>query len=182
MDAAHVFVINDTQVGKYDKTTHRLVARGAGPAPGLLIHLDGGVVVGDKLYCAHSNYPGLPMTSSVEIWDTSTMKHAGSHSFGIHAGSLTWLDRYDGFWWAVFGNYSRVFGPSQQPYGNTRWTVLEKLDDSWRIISSWIFPEAVLRRVEPMSVSGGSWGPDGLLYCTGHDAPEFYVLKLPAAG
>ena len=23
-----------------------------------------------------------------------------------------------------------------------------------------------------MSNSGGSWGPDGLLYCTGHDHPE----------
>ena len=33
-----------------------------------------------------------------------------------------------------------------------------------------------------MSISGGSWGPDGLLYCTGHDHPELYALRLPQAG
>jgi hypothetical protein len=33
-----------------------------------------------------------------------------------------------------------------------------------------------------MSVSGGSWGPDGLLYVTGHDHPEVYAVRLPKAG
>jgi len=33
-----------------------------------------------------------------------------------------------------------------------------------------------------MSISGGSWGPDGLLYVTGHDHSEVYALKLPSAG
>lgn len=33
-----------------------------------------------------------------------------------------------------------------------------------------------------MSNSGGSFGPDGWLYVTGHDASEIYVLKLPSAG
>ena len=33
-----------------------------------------------------------------------------------------------------------------------------------------------------MSNSGGSFGPDGWLYITGHDASEVYVLKLPSAG
>jgi hypothetical protein len=33
-----------------------------------------------------------------------------------------------------------------------------------------------------MSSSGGSWGDDGLLYVTGHDAKEMYVLRLPARG
>jgi hypothetical protein len=182
VDAAHVYVVADTQVAKYDKKTHELIARAGGPPGGTLVHLDSGVVVGDKLYCAHSNYPQLPMTSSIEIWDTATMKHAGSHSFGIQSGSLTWIDRHDGAWWAVFANYSRVFGPSQQAYGNTYWTTMVKLDDSWRGLAGWVFPPEVLRRAEPMSVSGGSWGPDGLLYCTGHDAAETYVLRLPAAG
>jgi hypothetical protein len=40
----------------------------------------------------------------------------------------------------------------------------------------------VLKRAEPMSISGGSWGPDGLLYVTGHDHPEVYALRLPQAG
>ena len=33
-----------------------------------------------------------------------------------------------------------------------------------------------------MSNSGGSWGPDGLLYISGHDLPEEYVLQVPQAG
>ena len=33
-----------------------------------------------------------------------------------------------------------------------------------------------------MSISGGTWGDDGLLYVTGHDLPEVYALKIPQAG
>jgi hypothetical protein len=33
-----------------------------------------------------------------------------------------------------------------------------------------------------MSISGGSWGPDGLLYVTGHDNSEVYAVRLPKAG
>ena len=33
-----------------------------------------------------------------------------------------------------------------------------------------------------MSNSGGSWGPDGFLYLTGHDPAELYRMRLPKAG
>lgn len=33
-----------------------------------------------------------------------------------------------------------------------------------------------------MSNSGGSWGPDGFLYVTGHDLPEIYKIKIPKIG
>jgi hypothetical protein len=29
---------------------------------------------------------------------------------------------------------------------------------------------------------GGAWGPGGNLFCTGHNAAELYVLKIPAQG
>ena len=29
---------------------------------------------------------------------------------------------------------------------------------------------------------GGRFAPDGLLYATGHDLPEMYVLRLPSGG
>lgn len=182
VDADHFYAVTDRAIGKYDKKSGKLVGRWEGPKDGPIIHLDSAVVVEGKLYAAHSNYPGLPMTSSVEIWDTAAMQHVGTHSFGIQWGSLTWIDRYDGFWWAVFANYSRVFGPMPVPYGNTYWTALVKFDDSWQWREAWTFPEKVLKRAEPMSISGGSWGPDELLYCTGHDHPEVYVLRLPKAG
>ena len=33
-----------------------------------------------------------------------------------------------------------------------------------------------------MSNSGGSWGPDGKLYITGHDNTELYAMELPKMG
>jgi hypothetical protein len=40
----------------------------------------------------------------------------------------------------------------------------------------------VLERMKPMSMSGGAWGDDGLLYATGHDHTELYALRVPAQG
>lgn len=182
VDAGFVYPVSDRGIGKHEKATGRLVAQWEGPRDGPVIHLDSGVVLEGRLHAAHSNYPQEPMTSSVEIWDVARMEHIGTHSFGIQWGSLTWVDRHDGAWWAVFANYSRVFGPSQRPYGNTWWTTLVRMDEGWRPEQAWIFPQPVLRRAEPMSISGGSWGPDGLLWCTGHDHPEVYALRLPRAG
>ncbi len=182
VDGKHFYAIDNTTIGKYDKSTGKLVAKWQGDKEYPAIHFDGGVIVDGKLYLPHSNYPQSPMTSSVEIFDAATLKPVGTHSFGVNMGSLTWVDRHDGFWWAVFANYSRVFGTSQQPYGNSYWTVFVKMDDNWKVQQSWIFPNGVIKRSEPMSISGGSWGPDGRLYVSGHDHPEVYVMRLPKMG
>ena len=50
-------------------------------------HLNSGVVIGNRLYCAHSNYPKYPMASSIEIFDVKTLRHIDSISFGIDTGS-----------------------------------------------------------------------------------------------
>ena len=102
-----IYVISNRQVGKYDKKTHAFAGNWTGEEDGPIIHLNGGTVIDGKLYCAHSNYPKIPMASSVEIWDTQTLKHIGNHSFGIHWGSCTWVDRYDGFWWVGFAQYEK---------------------------------------------------------------------------
>ena len=49
-------------------------------------------------------------------------------------------------------------------------------------MQSWIFPRKVYQRFGRMSNSGGSWGPDSLLYCSGHDESELYVMRLPNMG
>jgi hypothetical protein len=181
VDAQYFYAVTDRGIGKYDKKTGAPVAKWEGPKDGPFIHLDSGVIVDGKLYAAHSNYPAEPMTSSVEIYDAATLKPIGTHSFGVMWGSLTWIDRHDDAWWAVFANYSRVFGLSLKPYRNSYWTTLVKFDDKWQWQQGWIFPSSIIRRSEPMSVSGGSWGPDGLLYVTGHDHPEVYAVRLPRA-
>jgi hypothetical protein len=46
----------------------------------------------------------------------------------------------------------------------------------------WTFPDAVITQWGTMSSSGGSWGPDGLLYTTGHDGSRAYVLDVDDSG
>lgn len=181
VDEKHVYAIASRAIGKYDKNTGALLKRWEASDEEPLIHLDSGVVVDDKLYCAHSNFPGLPMTSSVEIWDCETLRHVDSHSFGIAWGSCTWIDRYDEHWWAVFAHYQDG-QKGGHPGRDNSWTVLLKFDDTWRPLESWVFPPEIVKRFERHSCSGGSWRADGLLYCTGHDAAEVYAMRLPKAG
>ena len=170
--------INTKSIGKYHKKTGEFIAAWKDTS-NQIIHFDGGVIVNEKLYCAHSNYPGIPMTSSIEIFDKKNLEHTGTHSFGIKFGSCTWADYYNGYWWVCFANYDK-FEPIFSK--NNRWTVLVKFDENWNELESWTFPEAILQEFKPMSCSGGSWGPDGNLYVTGHDSTRIYVMQLPEMG
>ena len=179
VDAGYFYPVATTSIAKHDKNTGEKVAEWkAGESSGI-IHLDSGVIVDGKLYASHSNYPGIPMASSVEVWDAETLEHIESHSFGIRWGSFTWLDRHNDSWWAGFANYDRFLESTGR---NHRWTTIIKLDDDWNAIESWILPGQVLERIKPMSNSGGSWGPDDYLYLTGHDRAEVYKMSLPESG
>ncbi len=179
VDEHFFYVINNSTIGKFTKDDGKLVTTWDGASEGIK-HLNSGVVIKGKLYCANSNYPEIPMASSVEIFDVNTMKHIGNHSFGIaEHGSLTWIDQKDGFWWIGFAHYS---GKEASEGRDVRWTSLVKFDLQWRQIESWIFPKNIVELFTPKSNSGGAWGNDGLLYCTGHDRPELYVMKLPKSG
>jgi hypothetical protein len=57
-----------------------------------------------------------------------------------------------------------------------------KFDDNWQWQEAWVLPAKLIPKFGVMSNSGGSWGPDGLLYLSGHDPAEVYVMKLPEAG
>lgn len=178
VDAKFVYAINSRAIEKLDKNTGEFVAEW-NETTGRLNHFDGGVVVNDKLYCAHSNYPRIPMTSSIEIFDTKDLTHIGSHSFGIKYGSCTWADFHDNSWWVCFAHYDKF--QEELTYDN-RWSVLVKFDKNWQEQESWIFPDNVLAEFKPMSCSGGSWGPDGNIYVTGHDSAKVYVLQIPEMG
>jgi hypothetical protein len=182
VDDRSFYAINNRAIAKHDKKTGDRVAEWKGPSDGPIVHLDSGVVVDGKLYAAHSNYPGWPMVSSVEIWDAGTLRHVDSHSFGIDRGSLTWLDFHDGIWWGAFANYNRLFGGSPSASGNNRNTQIVRFDAEWRVAEAWVLPEKLLEKFGDMSNSGGSWGPDGRLWITGHDKAEAYGVTLPEAG
>jgi len=178
-DEDHIYAVTNRAIGKYDKETGERVGGWEGPEDGPIVHLNDGVVIDGRLYATHSNYPDVPMLSSVEIFDPETMEHMDSHSFGFRPGSATWVDRKDGFWWVGFANYE---GRGGAPGRGPAWTRVVKFDDGWREVESFAFPPEVVERFGTRSNSGGGWGPDGFLYATGHDLPELYVLRLPDQG
>jgi hypothetical protein len=178
VDANYFYTINSRGIAKHDKENGSMVLSWK-DTTGKIIHLDGGVIIGDKLFCAHSNYPGIPMTSSIEIFSAKDLKHTGSHSFGIKYGSCTWADYHDNSWWVCFAHYDQFRNDLNK---GSESTVLVRFDSAWNEKESWTFPPEIVSEIRPMSVSGGSWGPDNKLYVTGHDSAEVYIMKLPRSG
>ncbi|MFF5290037.1 hypothetical protein [Paractinoplanes globisporus] len=182
VDKKNFYAVDNRNVTKHDRASGEPLLQFVSDSAGPIIHMDSGVVVGGKLYTAHSNYDASPMAGSIEVYDTRTMRHVETHSLGIDRGSLTWIDRHDGAWWAGFANYDIVPDGQTEPYGQTYNTQVVKMDDHFQIVEAWTIPKTILDRFKPMSNSGGSWGPDGRLWLTGHDLGEAYVMTLPAAG
>jgi hypothetical protein len=179
VDSEFFYGIGNFVITKHRKSTGERVAEWVGQKGGPIIHLNGGYVSDGKLILAHSNFPQLPMASSLEIHDTATLAHVATRSLGIRLGSLTWAEPRDGFWWACFANYN---AQGTTPGFDNRWTFLGKFDDKWQMLESWLFPPQMIAAWGKNSSSGGSWGDDGLLYVTGHDEKELYVVRLPQSG
>lgn len=179
VDEAFFYGIGNFMVVKHRKDTGERVAESIGLRGGPFVHLNGGYAKEGKLFLAHSNFPQLPMASSFEIFDTASLEHLESHSFGIRLGSLTWVERHEGVWWACYANYN---DKGTTPGFDNRWTYLSTFDDNWQELESWLFPPQVVESWGKSSCSGGSWGEDGLLYITGHDEKELYVLRPPDKG
>ena len=179
VDEQHLYAIDNHAIGKYDKQTGERVAHWECENAKPLIHLDSGVVYGGVLWCAHSNYPGVPMTSSIETWDTKTLKHSSSYSFGIAAGSATWFDFFGGSRYVTFGHYRNDADEADR---DPRWTTLIQYDNEWRQRQAWVYPSEVVSKLGNFSISGGVFGRDGRLYTTGHDNAEVYVFSFPKGG
>jgi outer membrane protein assembly factor BamB len=178
VDATHFYAIDSAAIGRYDKATGERVARWTETSEGAIRHLNGGVVIDGRLYCAHSNYPAAPPESTVEIFDPATLHHERSIHLESAAGWLTWVDRHAGTWWGVFAHYEKTTRAPAAPDGN-RPTTLVRFDPAWRPAQRWSFPSAVLARFGAYSNSGGAFDGDGRLWATGHDRREAYVLALP---
>lgn len=179
VDQNYFYAISNFAISKHKKSDGSFVNGWDGGKDSIIKHINSGVVINNLLYCANSNFPGNPMVSSIEIFDTKTMKHIANHSFGIFAGSATWIDRHNGYWWVVFANYN---GKHSSEGRDNHWTTLIKFNDDWNALESWVFPDKVLEAFAPNSNSGGAWSNEGKLYITGHDKKEIYVMKLPKYG
>jgi outer membrane protein assembly factor BamB len=178
VDATHLYAIDNGRIARYDKATGVKQAEWSGEAA-RFPHLNSCLITGGELVCAGSNYSAIPQVSAVEIFDPARMTHKRTIALGMGIGSLTWIDRHDGFWWAMFANYD---GKGGEPNRDHRWTTLIKFDDQWRRLEGYALPAQVLERMAPYSSSGGGFGDDGRLYVTGHDRAELYVLEIPKTG
>lgn len=178
VDAAAIYAVDNSVIAKYDRKTGAKVASFTGD-PGRFPHMNSCAVIGRELVCAASNYPATPMVSRVEVFDPQTLAHLRTIPLGQQRGSLTWVDRWQGSWFAGFANYD---GRGGEPGRDHTTTKVVRFDDQWRAHETWTFPAEVLARFAPRSNSGGAFGPDGRLYATGHDHPELYVLDVPKGG
>jgi len=166
-DERFIYAISSTEIAKYDRSTGARIAVSTGPAK----HLNSGFLADGKIYCAHSNFPRKPEKSEIMVLDTETMVLSVFKDFGEYHGSLTWVVREGGAWWCNFARYGADNGQ----------TVLVKLDDDWRELGSWTYPQPVIAKMGNYSISGGIWS-GGSLLVTGHDAKLVFKLRLPAEG
>jgi predicted GH43/DUF377 family glycosyl hydrolase len=169
VDETTMFAISNRGIGKYSKLSGKLLKQWTAPSESPIRHMNSGVVIGQRLYCANSNWPQTPLRNSVEIFDTESLDHVRRQAFSESQGAINWIDRRQGAWWIVFAYYGK----------DVRRTRLVRYDDQWREMGQWSFPESVVERFLPNSNSGGAFGPSGRLYVSGHDHGELYVMDVP---
>ena len=180
IDDGHFYAVVNFAIGKYDRKTGERVGGWLGPRRGLIGHLNSCFAESSRLWCANSNHPEVPMASSVEVFDSSSMTHVDSHSLGLmDEGSLTWFDRLGEGWIAGFAHYNDDTG---EPYKTNAYAGVHTFDANWRRTGGWRLPPELVERMAPQAASGGAIGPDRLLYVFGHHEPELYVLAKPSMG
>lgn len=178
VDVGYIYAISNTTIEKMDKITGKPVQSWQ-DTTNHFQHLNSGVILDGLLYCAHSNYPDIPMVSSIEVFDPETLKPVESHSLGIDIGSATWIDWFEGHWYVAFAHYDRF---KDLTGTDNRWTQLVKYSEKWERRGGWILPPELLNRFDRMSNSGGFITSAGQIYVTGHDFKEVYVLEFPPHG
>lgn len=179
-DEMNFYAIVNSAIGKYEKSTGELAERWVGSRDGAIRHLNSCYAEANKLYCSNSNFPEIPMASSIEVFNTETMTPLFTLSLGIlEEGSLTWFDHLGDGWIAGFAQYD---GRGGLTYKDHSYASIVHYDSGWRRTGGWMIPNSVIERMKPYAASGGAIGPDGLLYLTGHDRPEMYVLAAPTLG
>ena len=175
VDSLYIYSISNSRIVKRKKKDGQIVSSWEGP----LKHLNSGIILHDKLYCANTNFPESPMASSIEIFDPETLTHIDSHSFGIYAGSCTWIDWYKGHWYVMFVHYDEK---GKERDLDASYSTLVEFDTSWRRTAGWIVPKKLVDHLRPMSISGGTFDNNGQIYVSPHHFNELYVLKFPKMG
>lgn len=183
VDREHFYAIDNHVIARHRLSDGKQEQRWDGGAQGPIQHINSCARDGRLLVCANSNYPALPMGSSVEWFDPVSLRHVASHSLGLRdEGSLVWTERLGRGWIAGFAHYDRADGKGGTGFKDSRYGNVVVFDEAWRRVGGWLIPASVQARLAPHSASGGALGPDGLLYLSGHDRPEIYAMAKPRSG
>ena len=179
VDKDYYYCIFNTKVTKRSKKDGKLIAEWKADKSESykhFSHMNSGIVIDGKLYCTHSNKSTGKNT--MEIWDVSgkNLKHIKTlrlkATIKSH-GYITWADKKsDGSWWVCYAVYGK------KTNSNTLLLKCELKDGDFAEKKRWKFPAEVVKHWGRWSCSGGSWGPDGLLYTTSHDGYFSLVLKI----
>ena len=181
VDDESFYAISNQSISKYSLKGDSITTWSESD-PRLIKHFDGGIVVDGLLYCSHSNYPEVPMASSIEVFDPRTMRHVRTISLGIDSGSCTWVVRGVDCWYVCFAHYDRSgHNAGGEVLKDASWTQIVQFDNDWHRLQGWILPKELLDELHPHSLSGGLF-IDGKFYCTGHDAQKLFVLEFPPYG
>lgn len=178
-DKDHIYTISNTRIIKRAKSDQSIVDSWEGDPKGPISHLNSGYIEDGIMYCASSNYPKVPMASSIEIFDLEKMQHIGNHSWGIYIGSCTWIDRVEDYWYAMFVHYENY---AQEGNKGVAYTSLLQFDSSWRRISGWTLPDSLIKRLKPLSISGGIMLTDSTMLLSPHHYEELYEMQIPNMG
>jgi hypothetical protein len=177
-DKHFFYAIDDAAIAKYEIKTGNRVKIWTAADTSHIKHLNSAFIYRDTIYLAHSNYPALPRISSIEKFDTD-LNYVGTKNFGQYDGAAGWVVFEKGSWWVLFAHYT---GAQAEPGRSSADTRLDKFDVNWNRLASYTFPKQIIEKITPKSISGGAFGKDSYLYCTGHDEPEIYKLKIPETG
>ncbi len=181
VDESGFYFISNRSVSKYT-LQGELLATWKEDTPELIQHFDGGIVIDGLLYCSHSNYPEVPMASSIEVFDPENLTHLKTISLGIDSGSCTWVVRGDDCWYVGFAHYDSKTGIIKDELDkDNRWTQIVRYDDQWHRTAGWILPKDLLAELHPYSLSGALY-LNGKFYCTGHNEQKLYMLEFPPHG
>lgn len=187
-DRDHFYAITNRMIGKYRKSDGKRVDQWQDPEGGPFIHLNGGIVMDGMLYGFHSNFPQLPMTSSIEVFDLQPLRHRASIPLGVGHGSLVWAIPHPRTkeMWVGFGHYNGRGGTPGVTNDQSRILVYRRERRGGREIWSatgegYGFAKSIVDRWDGMTASGAIFLPDGRLLLTGHHAPEVHVASVPSA-
>lgn len=169
-DAAHVYGVTHFVIGQYAKTDGSLTARWVGDSGGPIAKLSSCIAREAQLWCANTNHHHAAIASSIEVFDTTAMRHAKSISLGLRPeGALVWFDAVEGGWLAGFTDADGA-------------SVVVRFDADWRRVAGWVLPETVTSSLTADGVTGGGVGPEGLLYLMGGARGVLFAMAQPAMG